>query len=200
MQKTQGLLPPIGRLNEIRMLVDIVDKALLILAHLEKIVFLPQRLHRSLAVGAFFLDQVFFSKEAFTGHAIPALVVGGVDKVLVIQLLQYLLYHFLVPCLGGADKVVVCNTQLVPKLLKALHGGVAMRQGAEMQLLGGLLHFQAVLVGAGEKKTLLAQQTMPAGQNISQDRRVGMPYVGLVIDVINRRSNIKILLGHETLR
>jgi hypothetical protein len=54
---------------------------------------------------------------------------------------------------------------------------------------------QAVLVGAREKVGLIADQPVPAGDGVGDDRRVRVPDVGRVVDVVDRRRDIEAVDG-----
>ena len=45
--------------------------------------------------------------------------------------------------------------------------------------LGGLLDLEPVLVGAGEELHVVAEQAVPAGERVADDRRVGVAEVRL---------------------
>ena len=47
-----------------------------------------------------------------------------------------------------------------------------------------------MLVGAGEEEDVVAEQAVPAGERVGDDRRVGVPDVGHVVDVVDRRRDV----------
>ena len=50
----------------------------------------------------------------------------------------------------------------------------------------------AVLVGAGEKKRVVAQQAMAARDDVGGDGGVGVADVGAGVDVVDRRGEVKL--------
>ena len=61
-------------------------------------------------------------------------------------------------------------------------------------LLGRPGHLLAVLVGPGEEEDVVADQPVPPGQGVGVDRGVGVPDVGRVVDVVDRRGDV--VAGH----
>ena len=54
-----------------------------------------------------------------------------------------------------------------------------------------------MLVGAGQEKGLVAQKFVETGEDVGEDRRVGVPNMGRVIDIINRSGDVKIFHGRK---
>jgi len=101
--------------------------------------------------------------------------------------------------IGGADKVIVPDVQLVPRLPEALGIEIAVRLRRQAAFLRGLLHFLAVLVGSGEKENLVAQKLVVARQDVRQYRGIGVADVRNVVDVIDGRGDVK-GAGHKKKR
>ena len=57
--------------------------------------------------------------------------------------------------------------------------------------LGGLLDLEPVLVGAGQELDVVAEQAVPAGQRVADDRRVGVAEVRFGVDVVDRRRDVE---------
>ena len=93
--------------------------------------------------------------------------------------------------LGGADEIVMGQLQLFGERLPVRREAVAV--GLRILLVGlrRLLDFLAMLVQAGQEKNLLAQAAPGAGEDVGDDLLVGVPEVGLTVDVINRRGDVK---------
>ncbi len=58
--------------------------------------------------------------------------------------------------------------------------------GSSALLLGGPGDLLSVLVGAGQEEDVVAHQPVPPGQGVGVDRRVGVPDMGRVLDVVDR--------------
>ena len=52
-----------------------------------------------------------------------------------------------------------------------------------------------VLVGAGEKEGVVAEQAMAAGDDVRDDGGVGVADVGARVDVVDRRGEIELRRG-----
>ena len=73
---------------------------------------------------------------------------------------------------------------------------VGLLLGGDAGLLGRLGDLQAVLVGAGEEVGVVAEQAVPAGQRVGDHRGVGVPDVGRVVHVVDRRRDVE-PVGHR---
>ena len=140
---------------------------------------------RALAV-----DQLVLGVVVLARHAVEARVGAELDEPVVVDALQELLDHLVVPRLGGADEVVVGDVEPVPRLHEARRGAVRplLRGGAVR--LGRLHDLGAVLVGAGHEPDVVAQQAVPAGQGVGVDRRVRRAHVRRVVDVVDRGGQV----------
>ncbi len=196
-QEAEGLVAAEVGLDERGILIDVADQPLLVLAHAEKVIGLADLFHVAPAIGTGAPGQVLLHEEPLARHAVPAVVLGPVDLAPVEQVLQDFLHHDGVTGLGGADEVVIRDAELGPQFLEADHRGVGLLLGGHAGLHGGLLNLLAVLVGAGQEPGRHPEQAVIPGQHIAQDGRVGMPDVRLVVDVIDRRGDIKLGRVHE---
>ena len=70
------------------MLPDVFDQAILILAHLEKIIVLTELLDRAFAIGAEAIGDIFLSPKPFIKCAVPSNIVSLVNQLVVIELLK----------------------------------------------------------------------------------------------------------------
>ena len=93
--------------------------------------------------------------------------------------------------LGGPNEVVVANSKQLPGISKSNAGLVGLFERGDPVLFGAALDLQAVFVSAGEKHRFVAQETMPAGEGIGVDCGVGVPDMGNVVDVVNRRGDVE---------
>ena len=173
-----------------------LEQAVLEAAEAEEVVLLLVVLHLDLVDRAqVAVDQLVVGVVLLAGHAVLALVHVELDVAGVVAPLQQLADAHLVALLGGADEVVVGDVQLLPRLLvqrgdrvdellRRLAGGV-----------GRVLHLLAVLVGAGEEVDLLAEQAVPPGEGVADDRRVRVTEVGARRHVVDRRGE-EVRVGH----
>jgi hypothetical protein len=137
------------------------------------------------------VDQLGLGVVGLAGHAVPAGVGPPLDPAVVVDALEERLDAGPVPGLGGADEVVVGDVEQLPRLAEPLAGGVGVLQRAEAALVGGALHLESVLVGAGEEEDVVAGQAVPPSQRVGRHRRVGVPDVGHVVDVVDRGGDVE---------
>ena len=65
-------------------------------------------------------------------------------------------------------------------------------------VLRGALDLLPVFVGPGQEEDFLAGQFLEAGQGVGDDGRVGVPDVGHVVHVVDRRGDIEtVLIAHD---
>ncbi len=141
-------------------------------------------------------DQLVVGVVLLAGDAVLAGVRVELDVAGVVAALEEFGDGGLVARLGGADEVVVGDVQALPgvgeqrgdrvdELLRRLPGG-----------LGGLLDLEAVLVGAGDVLDVLAEQPVPAGERVADDRGVRVAEVRLGVDVVDRGGDVE--AGHAS--
>ena len=77
-------------------------------------------------------------------------------------------------------------------------GDIAVEQLARRDPLAGrgLLHLQAVLVGAGEEEDVVAVEPLEAGDRIGRDRLVGVPDMRRAVGIGDRGRDVIRGLGH----
>ena len=85
--------------------------------------------------------------------------------------------------------------ELLPRLLIQRGDRVGELLRRQPGGLGGLLNLLAVLVGAGEEVHVVAEQAMPAGERVADDRRVGVAEVRLGVDVVDRGGEV--VVAHD---
>ncbi len=96
-----------------------------------------------------------------------------------------------VPRLGRADEVVVANLERPVELPVALDDPVGELEGRDPLRRRGLLDVLAVLVGAGQEPRLFAREAAKARDHVRDDRRVDVPDVGQIVDVIDRSGRVE---------
>ena len=75
-------------------------------------------------------------------------------------------------------------------LLEARRVAVAELPRRDALALGLLGDGLAVLVGAGQEEDVLAALAHVPGEDVGGDRRVGVPQVGLAVDVVDRGGDV----------
>ncbi len=198
-QEAERLVAPMVRLDELRVLVDVLDQPLLVLAHPEEVVRFLDLLDGPVAFRAFAVHEVLLHEKPLVRHAVPAVVLRAVNLVAVVQILEDRLDNLLVTLLRRPDKIVVRDLQLLPQLLEADDRAVRLLLRGDARGVGGLLHLLAVLVRAGQEIRRHIQQPVVARQHISDDCRVRVADVRLVVHVVNRGRNVKFCAFHMSL-
>ena len=103
----------------------------------------------------------------------------------VVHRLEEPLHGHMVAGLAGADEVVVGDAQLPPGLDEPHARAVGPLLGADTVGLGLPSHLEAVLVGAGQVEDVVTEESVPSGEAIGYDGRVGVPHVRSVVDVVD---------------
>ena len=174
----------------------------------EEEVLLLGPLARALVDGAQVarLLQLVLVLEGLAPRAVPPGVRALVDRIAAVGALRLdqpapqLQHAAHVQVLRGADEAVVADIEPVPELAEDGRDLIAVLLGGNALLAGDPLDVLAVLVGAGEEECVLALQPPGPGQRIGRDRRVRVPHVGNVVDVVDRcREKPGPALGHEGL-
>ncbi|CDD52908.1 uncharacterized protein BN633_00970 [Ruminococcus sp. CAG:379] len=93
--------------DEVRMGFNVILQPLLILGQPQEVCLLLGGLHLSATVRTLAVHQLGGRPEALAGSTVHALILALVDIPLVVQLLEDLLYHFLMPWIRCADESVV---------------------------------------------------------------------------------------------
>ena len=192
-QESADFVPAVVRHNPVLVAFQEVNQLLLVRTHLEEVVLFLEPFHRAVADGvALVFVQLVFAEEAFFADRVPAFVFLRVDFALVPELLQAFLHKGLVFRHRGADKEVVADAHLLPEVFETVVVFVHMFLRVDSALGGGALHLLAVLVGTGQEERLVAQNLVEAGEDVRKDGRIGVPDMRGVVNVINRRCNVKI--------
>ena len=170
-----------------------------VLAQPEEVGLLLGIRHLTAAVGAFAVHQLALGPEALAGLAVLAPVGPLIDIPLVIHPPEDLLDGGHMIVVGGADEPVVGDVHQLPQVEDpsgALHDLIQKLLGGLAGGLGLVLDLLAVLVGAGEEHDIAAGESLIASHSVSGHRAVGMANVELVGGVVNRGSDIELLLFH----
>jgi len=146
-------------------------------------------------VGALPVHGLLLGVEPLAAHAVQAAVLAEVDVPGVVDLLEDGLHHPLVPGLRGADELVEGEAHALPGLAEdaadAIGVGLGRLAGAG-RALGDLV---AVLVRAGEEEHPLTLHPVTARHGVARHRGVGMPDVGDVVHVVDRRGDVLSMLA-----
>ena len=104
-----------GRMK-VRMLLDVVDQAILILPHLEKVVVFAELARR----GVYSPDRarldIFFGPEPFIERAVPSSVVILINQFLIVELLKVSLNDGFVLEIGRPDEGIVRDVEPFPEV------------------------------------------------------------------------------------
>ena len=92
--------------------------------------------------------------------------------------------------LGGADELVVRQVEPLHHRLEARHVALDQFARREILLAGGLLHLDAVFVGAGEEEHVVAIEPHEAGDRVGGDRLVGVADVRHAVGIGDRRRDV----------
>jgi len=140
--------------------------------------------------GAHAVFEVVLGVVGLAAHAVQALVGLQGDVAVVVAGLQQLLDRVVMARFAGADEIVVGDVELLPRFLEAHHSAIGPLDGSAPVLFGSPLHLEAVLIGAGQEHDVATAQPIPASDRVSGDRRVRVPDVGGVVDVVDRRRDV----------
>src|SRR5581483_10915542 len=98
---------------------------------------------------------------------------------------------------GGADEVVVRARKPLHHRLEQRHVAVQQLPRRDSLAQRGLLHFLPVLVGAGEKKDVIAVQPHEARDRIGGDRLIGVADMRRAVRIGDRRGDVIARLRHD---
>ena len=108
------LILPGHRLDELRMLIDILDQPVRILAHLEEICLFLRRLDLAPAVRTFPVHELGLCEKGLARRAVHAFIISFINISLLIELLKDLLHLLLMVCIRRTDKFVIRSIHQIP--------------------------------------------------------------------------------------
>ena len=168
------------------------EKRLGVFREAEKVGLLRHLRERPVAVGAGLpFGHLRLGYVGLAGDAVPALVFAFVYVARGHEAAEYFLHYLLMARLRGADEVVVLDVERFPEAFEVLHYFVAELYRRYAFLLGDGLYLLPVLVRSRKEIAVVAAGFMPAAQDVRRYRRVGVAYVGHVVDVVYRRRDVK---------
>ena len=151
-----------------------------------------------LAVGAG--GELVLGVIGLVADGIPAGVFVEIDLAALDQPLPDRLAGADMARLGGADEIVIAEVHRLGEIAEVLRDLVGEGLGRHAGGDGGLLHLLPMLVGAGQEHHVIAVQALEARQHVAGERRIGMPDMRRVIDVVDRRGDVVAALGHGSLQ
>ncbi len=107
-----------NRLNELWVVLDVLQQAVLIFGHTEEITFLLHHFHRSSAIRTVAVRQLALQPESFTGGAIPAFIGGFINIPLIVYFLKNCLNYFVMAFFRRPDKIVIADAEFFPQHLE----------------------------------------------------------------------------------
>ena len=107
------------RADEVGMALVVLEQGLLERAQPEEVVLLLHLDHRAAVHRALAVDELLLGVVVLAGDAVQAGVGAQLNEAVVVDLLEELLHHRVVPGLGGADEVVVADVEALPGLDEA---------------------------------------------------------------------------------
>ena len=167
----QAVLEP-GQPEEVVLLLELLDR---------------QLVDRAPVAG----QQLVVAVVLLAADAVLAPVEVELDVAGVVAPLQQLGDRGPVARLGRADEVVVGDVEVAPHLGEGRGDGVGERLRGLPGPLGRPLDVEAVLVGAGEEGDVVAEQAVPAGEGVADDRRVGVPEVRFGVHVVDGGRDVE---------
>src|SRR2546423_14983917 len=97
-----------------------------------------------------------FAVIRFVAHRVPAGIFGEIDVAVLRHPLPDRLGGAKMPRLGGADEIVVAQLEALDHGAEPRHRALDQLAQRHPRLRRRLLHFEAVLAGAGEKEHVVA--------------------------------------------
>ena len=113
-------------------------------------------------------------------------------------MLPELLHAALVALLGGANVVIVGDAHPFPQSPERGRDLIRKLLRRNPGSCGGALDLLAMLVGPGKEKDVVfaEEEALTSGDHVSRDGGVSVANVGARVDVVDRGSEIELLLGH----
>ncbi len=128
--------------------------------------------------------------ERLVAHRVPAAIVAEIEIARVVDALPERLAGAVVARLGGADEVVVGDVHRARERAEVLRHLVGERFRRHAGSGSGLVYLLAVLVGAGQEEHLVRVEPHEAGEHIAGERGVGVPDMGHVVHIVDRRGDV----------
>ena len=177
-------------LNELRMLVDVLDQTIGILAHLKEVSFFLGRLYRTAAVRALAVYQLRLGEERLTGSAVHTFVVALVDVALVVHLLEHLLYLLLMVLVSSTDELIIRSVHQIPDALDLISHTVNENLRGHAGSFSLQLDLLAVLIGTGLETNIVSLLSLVASDTVCQNDLVGITDMRLAGSIGDSGSDV----------
>ena len=173
------------------MCVDMLNQAVCILTHFKEICLFLRRLYFSSTVRAFAVYQLGFCPERFARRAVHSLIVTLIDITLVIQLLENLLYLFLVVCICSTDKIIIRGVHHIPDFFYLSCNLIYIFLRCDACLLCLLLNLLSVLIRSGLEVYVIPFPSAESCNRICQYDFIGVSNMRLTGSVSDGSCHIK---------
>ena len=184
------------RLDEFRMILDILDQAVRIFAHLKEIRLLLCGNAGASAIRTLTVHKLGFCKEGLTGSTVHSLVMPLVDIPLGVHFFEDLLHLFLMVLICGADELIIRSIHKIPDIFDLTGYLIHKFLGCYSRFLRLQLDLLTMLVRSCLEKHIVSLQSLVTGDRVRQDNLVGISDMRLAGCIGNGRSNIILLLFH----
>ncbi len=126
-------------------------------------------------------------------HRIPARILVEINVAGLLHAPPDFFRGAVVPGFGGANKVILADVERNHQVAEVLR--IAVSQRLRRQPLGErcLLHFETVLVGAGEEEHILVVEAFKARDGIRGKRRIGVADVWHAVRIEDRCGDVELL-------
>src|SRR3989304_5466625 len=183
-QERSYLVPPVIGLYEPGVLLDVLKNGRAVFGELEKIARLFELLNRPAAVRELQVYQLFFGPETLAVGAVPVLVFSEIDVAAFKGSFPEPLDSLPVPLLCSPYEVVVGYLELLPEVFEPLADLCREIDRGEAGGRRGLLDLLSVLVGACQEEYVEALEPLETRYRVRRYRRICVPYVRHVVDVV----------------
>ena len=177
-------------LNKFRVLVNMLNQPVRILAHTEKVRLFFGRLHFSAAIGTFSVHQLTLRPEGFAGRTIHPLIRSLIDIALVIKAFENLLHLLFMRFVRGADKFVIGDIQHITHSLNYPGNLIHEFFGRNAGLLGLQLNLLAMLIRSRLEKDVVALLSLKPGDAVRQHNLIVIADMRLAGRIGNGRGQI----------
>ena len=186
-------------LDKIGMLVIELEQFILERGKLEEVGLLLHALERTMAVGAQVLTlatvllvallDLGLGEVGLVGNAIPTVVAALVQVARFLHALPEVLHGMTLAWLGSADKIVIGDLELFPKVLEVRSLAIGPLLRSHAMLGSGLGNLLTMLVHAGQELDVVAGGATIARLHVGKNRRIRRSQMRIGIDVVNRRGD-----------
>ena len=175
-----------------RILFDVINEPGLVFLELEVVVLFDEFDHVAIDGVEFSIWQtIFLGEESFLAGGIKAFVFRLIEMAGSVELRKNRLNDRFVALLGSADEIVVGKLEACGEAFPIARQVVAVLLRIFAFRLGSLLDLLAVFIEASEEERLATESGFDAGDDIRNDLFVGMPEVGLAVDVIDGGRDVE---------